>query len=169
MPRRALPALLLGLLLVFFYNSAFAQYTVTWLDTNNTTTANPPDPLLINAWGLTRTPGSPWWISDEGSGWSTLYDGNGVKQGLQVVVPAANQGWTGSPTGIVFNGWARFKIKGGSAVFIFAALDGTISGWVPSIDLHNAMIAVNNSEAGNSYTALAITNYPTRNWIYAAD
>lgn len=168
MLRRALPSCLLGLLLVFFSSAAFAQYTVTWLDTNNTTTANPPDPLLINAWGLTRGPSTPWWIADEGSGWSTLYNGTGAKQGLQVVVPGAN-GAQGTPTGIVFNPWGRFKIKGGSSVFIFAGLDGTISGWAPSVSFTNAMIAVDNSAAGNSYTALAVTNYPTRNWIFAAD
>ena len=168
MLRRALSSCALGLLLVLFSSAAFAQYTITWLDANNQATANPPDPLLINGWGLARGAGTPWWVADEGSGWSTLYNGAGVKQGLQVVVPGAN-GTAGTPTGLVFNGWGRFKIKGGTSLFIFAGLDGTISGWAPSVSVPSAMIAVDNSGAGNSYTALAITNYPTRNWIYAAD
>src|SRR5690242_10333978 len=62
------------------------------------------DPLLLNAWGLTRASGSPWWVSDNGSGWSTLYDGSGVPQSLQVVIPPpTGQDGPATPTGTVFN------------------------------------------------------------------
>src|SRR5579871_6959197 len=77
----------LGLLLVFISSAALAQYQLTNLVSNQVGQAKHTDPLLVNAWGLTYAPGNPFWISDEGSGWSTLYNGNGVKQGLEVVVP----------------------------------------------------------------------------------
>jgi hypothetical protein len=74
MVRRASAFLsLLGLALVFTSNAALAQYTETILvadSTNTATTANPPDPLLINAWGLVHGPGTPWWVADNGTGWS---------------------------------------------------------------------------------------------------
>ena len=47
------------------------------------------DPDLKNAWGLTSGPTSPWWVSDNGTNKSTLYNAAGVKQGLIVSVPWA--------------------------------------------------------------------------------
>lgn len=125
--------------------------------------------MLINAWGLVHGPGSPWWISDNGSGWSTLYSNTGVAHSLKVVVPGAKDGVKGSPTGIVFNGSSEFNVQGWPAIFLFATLDGTISGWAPQSNPNQAIIAVNNSESGASYTALAITRRPSGNLIYAAD
>jgi uncharacterized protein (TIGR03118 family) len=160
----------LGMSLVFMSSAAVAQYTQTTLVSNHLQTANPPDPLLVNAWGLARATGSPFWVADNGSGWSTLYNGKGVKQGLQVVVPAAVKDTLGSPTGTVFNGSQQFKIEGWPALFIFATLDGTISGWAPQVNLHSAIIRVNNSESKAVYTALAITNKASgENFLFATD
>jgi hypothetical protein len=50
-------------------------------------TAPNPDPNLVNAWGLSRSSGSPWWVSDNGTGLSTLYNGSGVPQSLVVTIP----------------------------------------------------------------------------------
>jgi uncharacterized protein (TIGR03118 family) len=147
---------------------ARAQYQVTSLVTDEQKTANPPDPLLINAWGLTHGPGGPWWISDENSGWSTLYDNHGTKVALDVFIPTASGDGPGMPTGIVFNAnSSEFKIKGGQAVFLFATLDGTISGWAPSVNRSAAMIAV--TTPGASYTALAISTNPSGNVLLAVD
>jgi uncharacterized protein (TIGR03118 family) len=60
-------------------------------------------------------------------------------------------------------------VEGWSAFFIFATLDGTISGWAPQSNPNAAIIAVNNSAAGASYTGLAITNHASGNMIYAAN
>ena len=60
-------------------------------------------------------------------------------------------------------------MEGWSAFFIFATLDGTISGWAPQSNPNAAIIAVNNSAAGANYTALAITNRPSGNLLYATD
>ena len=106
--RKLALATTLGLVLIITAGTAVAQYQVTNLVSNLPGQASHQDPLLINAWGLVHGPGSPWWISDNGSGWSTLYTSSGAKRPLQVVVPAAKSGGVGSPTGIVFNGSQEF-------------------------------------------------------------
>src|SRR6266851_4243867 len=106
MLRRALPmTFLLGLLLIFVSGSALAQYQLTTLDSNQVKqSTNTADPQIVNAWGLARSPGSPWWVNDNGSGWATIYNGAGVKQGLEVEIPPApNSGPIGLPTGMVWN------------------------------------------------------------------
>jgi uncharacterized protein (TIGR03118 family) len=170
--RRALFLLsLLALPLVFANTPARAQYTETVLVSNFAQEgANPADPLLVNAWGLTKGPGLPFWIADNGSGWSTLYEASGAAVPIQVVIPAAKQGNPGSPTGIVFNPTGQFKIQGFPAFFIFATLDGTISGWAPQVNFQSALVQVNKSPTRASYTALAITNHATGpNFLFAAD
>ncbi len=155
-------------LTIFVSGTALAQYTSTRLTSNQTGKAKNMDKLLVNAWGLAYAPGAPFWISDEGNGWSTLYDGKGVPQSLQVVVPAANGIGMGSPTGIVYNGSTEFQIDSWTSLFLFATLDGTIQGWShfePSMSL----IAINNSANKVSYTGLAITSKSSGNFIYAAD
>jgi uncharacterized protein (TIGR03118 family) len=163
--------LCLGLTLMFGSSVALAQYKLTNLVSNQVGQATHTDPLVVNAWGLVHAPGSPFWISDEGSGWSTLYTGGGVKvASLEVEIPSANGAGTGSPTGIVWNGSSdqnEFQVQGWPSVFLFATLDGTISGWAPKSDFNNAIIAV--TKAGGSYTGLAITNNATGNFLYAAD
>ena len=104
MQRRAFPLIVsLGVVLAFFSSTALAQYKLTNLDSNQFGNAQADDPLIVNAWGMARSATSPWWLSDQGSGWSTLYNGAGVKQGLVVSVPAAAGTPVGQPTGIVVN------------------------------------------------------------------
>src|SRR5215469_11954795 len=91
--------------------AAFAQhYTQTNLVSNTSGVAPVTDPSLVNPWGLSRGSGSPWWVSDNGTGLSTLYNGAGTKQSLVVTIPPAdpNNPKTpiGSPTGTIFNGSA---------------------------------------------------------------
>jgi len=160
---------LLGLMLMLLSSMAAAQYTLTNLVSNQKGDATHVDPLLVNGWGLAYGPGGPFWLSDEGSGWSTLYTGAGVKQGLQVSIPTAGGDGPGSPTGIVFNGSQDFQVQGWASIFLFATLDGTISGWAPQSNPNAAIIAVNNWSSGAVYTGLAITNYPSGNFLFAAD
>ncbi|MCU1298624.1 MAG: hypothetical protein JWO91_2902 [Acidobacteriaceae bacterium] len=156
-----------ALLLMFASSVAMAQYQLTNLVSNQVGMARHIDPLLVNAWGLVYPPTGPFWISDEASGWSTLYTAAGVKQSLEVEIPSATGAGTGSPTGIVFNGSPEFQVKGWASIFLFATLDGTISGWAPQADPNNSIIAVNNP--GSSYTGLAISSKPTGNFLFAAD
>ncbi len=168
--RKIVFSICLGLSVLLISNAAVAQYQLRNLVSNQAGAAKFTDPLLVNAWGLARSGGGPFWISDQGSGWSTLYNGQGVKQGLQVVVPSESGAGPGSPTGIVFNGsMGEFQVQGKQAFFLFATLDGTISGWAPQSNPNDALIAVDNSSSGAIYTGLAITNYPTGNHLYAAD
>ena len=101
--------------------------------------AQTTDPNLVNAWGISRSSGSPWWVSDNGMGVATLYNGAGAPfppppapSPLVVTIPpsAVNQGQMGVPTGQVFNGTTGFTLGNGKpANFIFATEDGTISAW----------------------------------------
>ncbi len=159
----------LGLALMFLSNAALAQYQLTNLVSNQVGTASHIDPLQVNGWGLAYGPGGPFWVSDQGSGWSTLYTGTGIKQGLEVLIPSHNGAGPGQPTGIVFNGSSDFELGGWPTFFVFATLDGTISGWAPETNRNDAIIAVNNNAAGASYTGLAITNRSTDNLLYAAN
>ncbi len=101
---------------------------------------NPPDTDLVNPWGLTSGPTTPWWLADNGVDKSTLYNAAGVKQGLVVAV-------AGAPTGAVFNASAaQFVLtatnnpdgKLGKAAFIFATEEGTILAWNGSAPLNKA-------------------------------
>jgi uncharacterized protein (TIGR03118 family) len=84
------------------------------------------DPDLVNPWGLAASSTSPWWVADNGTGVSTLYNGSGAKQSLTVTIPTPVGGTPpSSPTGVVFNSTSSF----GGARFIFVTEDGTISAW----------------------------------------
>jgi uncharacterized protein (TIGR03118 family) len=160
----------LGFALVLFSNASLAQYQLTNLSSNQVHAARHTDPLLVNGWGLVHASGSPWWVSDNNSGWSTLYDGGGnLVQTLKVLIPTAGENGPGSPTGIVTNGSNEFQVQGWASIFLFATLDGTISGWAPQSNFNAAIVAVNNSANGSVYTGLAITNKTSGNFLYAAD
>jgi uncharacterized protein (TIGR03118 family) len=168
----------LGALLLMLSPSAKAQYQLKNLVSNQLGQAPTIDPLLANAWGLARSATSPWWISDNDTGWSTLYAANGTQESLRVSIPTAGNGPSsstggngpGTPTGVVWNGSSTdFAVMGNSAPFIFATLDGTISAWAPGFNKNQPWIAVDNSASKASYTGLAITSNPSGNLLYAAD
>jgi hypothetical protein len=141
------------------------SYEATTLVKN---TGKTGDKQLINPWGLAASPSSPFWLSDEGTGLSTLYTGTGAKQSLVVTIPTAAGTGVGTPTGIVYNGSTEFQIDTWTSAFLFATLDGTISGW-SHFDPNNALIGVKNSSSGAVYTGLAITSHSSGNFLYAAD
>jgi len=154
-------------------SSVFAQhYTRTDLTTDNSMVTSAPhvDPNLVNAWGMSRGTGSPWWISDNGRGLTTLYDGTGTPQSLVVTIPSPSGG-TSAPTGTVFNPYVgAFEVTPGNrAIFLFATEDGTIAGWNPGVDPAHAVIKVNRSEAGAVYKGLAIGMTGAGPHIYASN
>jgi uncharacterized protein (TIGR03118 family) len=168
----------LGLVLVMVSAPAHAQYKLTNLVSNQVGQAPHIDPLLANAWGLARGATSAWWVSDNDTGWSTLYDASGKQVPLRVLIPTAGNGpaspsglnGPGTPTGVVYNGSTTdFQIQGWSTIFLFATLDGTISGWAPGVNANQSLIAVDNSAGKAMYTGLAITSNPSGNFLYAAD
>ncbi len=146
------------------------HYTQTNLVSNEAGVAPVTDPQLINPWGVSRSSGSPWWVSDNGTGLSTLYNGAGTKEGLIVTVPAAASGGKGTPTGTIYNGSATdFLLAAGKpAVFLFSTLDGTISGWNPGVAPTTAVITVKATD-GSSYTGLTSAYIGTAAYLYAAN
>lgn len=176
--RRTVVASCLGVVLLMVPALAQAQYQLTNLVSNQVSSSIPTiDPLLANPWGLARSAGSPWWISDNDTGWSTLYNAVGVQSALRVVIPTAGNGpvsatglnGPGSPTGIVYNpSKTDFQVSGVASSFIFATLDGTISAW-PGLNKNLATLVVDNSATKASYTGLAITTNASGNFLYAAD
>src|SRR5579863_2047309 len=168
----------LGLVLLMATAPARAQYQLTNIISNQLNShATTIDPLLANPWGLARSAGSPWWIADNDTGWSTLYTAAGTEESLKVTIPTAGNGpveatggdGPGTPTGIVANGSKTdFQVSGAASSFIFATLDGTISAW-PGKNKNLATLVVDRSAEGASYTGLAITSNASGNWLYAAD
>jgi uncharacterized protein (TIGR03118 family) len=107
------------------------------------------DPDLVNPWGIALSSGSPFWISDNGTGLSTLYTGSGTKLGLIVTIPPApGSPPPGDPTGVVFNGTANF----GGNHFIFATESGTVAGWASGTTATNIAIG----SPGSIYKGIAI-------------
>jgi len=155
--------------------SALAQYTVTNLVSNqNPIGAKPGRSGIGQRLGHHVMATSPFWVSDNGTGLSTLYNSLGQKQKLVVTVPPAGGTAPGTPTGVIGNTTGQFNItlnnKTASPLFIFATADGTIKGWNPNVDPTHAILGADRSGAGASYTALAIaTNEKGENFIYAAD
>jgi len=175
---RTAVAACLGAILLMVSAPAGAQYHLYNLVSNQLNQAPTTDPLLANPWGLARSAGGPWWLSDNDTGWSTIYTATGKQESLKVMIPTAGNGpWSptgltgpGTPTGIVFNGTSSdFQTQGKKADFIFATLDGTISAWAPGVNANQAVIVADNSASKAMYTGLAITNNPSGNYLYAAD
>jgi uncharacterized protein (TIGR03118 family) len=127
---------------------AMAQhYKQTNLNADQAGVATLTDPNLVNPWGMSRSSGSPWWVSDNGTGLTTLYDGTGAAKSLVVTIPTGNADLsaTGTPTGTAFNSASPgFALATGEpAAFLFVTEDGTISGWNPGVSATSAVIKVN--------------------------
>ncbi len=142
-------------------NSAFAQHyqrTNLTVDRTSISFKATLDPNLVNAWGLSRATGSPFWISDNGTGLSTLYDSTGSIVPLVVTIPTANGGTPPSaPTGTVFNFTTGFNVvQGVPAVFIFVTENGTIAAWNPTVNLNKAVKKVDHSASGAIFKGCAI-------------
>jgi uncharacterized protein (TIGR03118 family) len=162
------------------------MHTTTFSQTNLVSDGAVPaqvtDPNLVNSWGLVHSSQSPWWINDNGKGLSTLYRANATPPPSFNIVPlvvtipppaGSPAGTTAAPTGIVFNGTSDFVVsqggKSGASAFIFATEDGTISGWNPTVNLTNAVLAVDNSGSDAVYKGLANGSSGGANYIYATD
>jgi len=136
------------------------NYQVTNLVSDIAGMAPATDPNLKNPWGITRSSGSPWWVSNNNSGTSTLYNGTGGSIPINgtgfvtVPPPGFAPGTQSAPTGIVFNGSTTdFPVTpgGASAHFIFVTEDGTISAWAKG---PSAILEVDNSDNGSSHGAV---------------
>ena len=152
---------------------AYAQtgYNQTNLVSNIPGLAVVTDPNLVNPWGMASSATSPWWIADNGTGLSTLYNGNtGAKAALTVTIPTELGGTPPSaPTGLVFNSTAAFLLPtGGKSLFIFASENGTISAWNGAQGT-TALRMADLSGAGALYKGLAIGSVGSASFLYATD
>jgi uncharacterized protein (TIGR03118 family) len=138
------------------------SYTVVPLVSDQPGLAPQTDPNLVNAWGLTSSATSPWWVSDNGTDKSTLYRGSdGQPQGLVVDVHNA-------PTGTVFNSTTGFALpSGGIARFLFDTEEGKVLGWNPAQGTNSVVVA--DLGDGAIYKGLAIANTAAGPRLYAAD
>jgi uncharacterized protein (TIGR03118 family) len=163
--------------------SAFAQnYTQVNLVANTSGIAPVTDPNLVNPWGLSRMSGSPWWVSDNGTGLSTLYNGAGVINPLVVTIPKSDPNSktfpTGTPTGTIANGSPTdfLLTPTAQALFLFSTIDGTIAGWNPGVGnpagvsgtSTHAVTTVKTTD-GSSYTGLTSAWINGKRYLYAAN
>jgi len=158
-----------------------STFTQTNLVSDGFVPALNTDPNLINPWGVSFGPGGPFWVSDNNAGVTTIYNGAGDPVTVAghtaiTIAPPLGQTGSGTPTGQVFNSFgAGFNISQGgntgSAVFIFATEDGTISGWNPNVNSGSSVIAVDKSNggAGAVYKGLAIAQTDDGPRLYAAN
>jgi uncharacterized protein (TIGR03118 family) len=172
-------------------HNAINHYTQTNLvtDPNSGSSATFTDNNLKNPWGLARSTTSPWWVSDNNAGVSTLYDGTGVARSLVVTIPGPNGTvpCTGSnppancfmatPTGVVFNGSPDFDLSPGdpktAALFIFVTEDGTISAWNSAVG-SAAVLKVDNSANptaanGAVYKGATIGEFQGKRYLYVTN
>lgn len=155
--------LLLGLFcaLLLLASEARAGYAATNLVSDIPGVAKRTDTNLVNPWGIAVGSSGTIWVANNGTGTSTLYDFHGVPQTLVVNIPASASNSEGAnPTGIVFNSGPGFVVSNGTtsgpSVFIFVGEDGSISGWSPTVDSTNAIIAVDDGEEGSVYKGAAL-------------
>jgi len=148
--------------------AARAQFKQTDLVSDISGLAEVTDSNLKNSWGLSHLPGSPFWVSNQGTNTATLYSVTGAtasKVPLTVAIPTTVPPVEG-PTGQVANPGAGFDVTGTgkSALFIFANLNGSISAWNQSA---GTTAVTERTTPGASYTGLAINAGGTM--LYAAN
>ena len=131
------------------------------------------DANLVNAWGIAFNPFGFVWVANNGTGTSTLYDGDGNPQSLVVNIPTPTADSGGNPTGIVFNASSGFVVTtttgSGPSRFIFVTEDGVVAGWSPSADVTHAVMAVDNSASGAIYKGVALSGGGNGQLLYATD
>ncbi|HKQ05402.1 MAG TPA: TIGR03118 family protein [Blastocatellia bacterium] len=156
-------ALTVGMTLCLSTNAAAQHYQQTNLVSDVPGMAPTTDPNLVNPWGLARSSSSPWWVADNGTGVSTLYNGSGGIVPLVVTIPVQPGGTPpASPTGVVFNGTSSdfFGDR-----FIFDTEEGTISGWSSGT---SAVLRVNRNGSA-IYKGITIAQINGVNYLYAAN
>ncbi|HEV7412857.1 MAG TPA: TIGR03118 family protein, partial [Casimicrobiaceae bacterium] len=159
---------ILGLGLALALPAASTPFRVFNLVTDDQTVnaAQITDPNLKNAWGISHSGTSPFWVSSNGAGISTLYQVDPVtnattKRTLEVTIPGA-----GNVTGQVFNIGAAAGNFNGDA-FLFVSEDGTISGWRGALGTDAEVLQL--ASDTNSYKGSAISLIGGNAYLYAAD
>ncbi|HWB87339.1 MAG TPA: TIGR03118 family protein [Bryobacteraceae bacterium] len=134
-------------------------FQITNIASDQSGVAPATDPDLVNPWGLAASGTSPWWIGNNGTGTSVLYNGAGGKLGLVVTIPG-----DGSVTGVLFSGIAG-QFNGDT--FLFDSEDGTVSGWRGALGMQAEVLATGN--AGNVYKGIAEAAIGANTYAYLAN
>jgi uncharacterized protein (TIGR03118 family) len=134
--------------------NAYVQHNLV---SDGTIAADHTDGQLVNAWGLTSLPGSPWWVADNETSVSTLYGADGTKRALVVSVP-------NNPTGAVSNTSSDFVVGSGPALFLFSTEEGKVLAWNMSVGT-TAQVVADKSGDGAIFKGLAIAG----DRLYATD
>ena len=134
--------------------NAYVQHNLV---SDGTIPADHTDGHLVNAWGLTSLPGSPWWVADNQTSVSTLYGADGTPRSLVVSVP-------NNPTGAVSNTGSSFVVGSGPALFLFATEEGKLLGWNMSVGT-TAQVVADKTGEGAVFKGLAIAG----DRLYATD
>src|SRR5262249_51416848 len=141
--------LLLGAAMFTVASARADTYSWTNFQSDIPGVAQHTDSNLVNPWGMAVGSSGTIWVSDNGTGVSTLYNQDGTTVPLVVKIPPSAQNTEGAnPTGIVFNDTEFFQVtRNGTsapAIFIFVSEDGSISGWNPTVEGTRAIKAVDN-------------------------
>jgi uncharacterized protein (TIGR03118 family) len=156
------------------------QYNQTNLVSSASGLAPVTDASLVDPWGMNRASNNAWWVSDNDTGVSTLYNGAGAKNPLVVTIPSVDpkNSPKGSPTGVIANASTTdFLITSGKpANFIFATLDGGIVAWNPTVAISpsrsapstNAVLVAKTTD-GSAYTGLTSNFIKGKRYLYAAN
>ena len=117
------------------------------------------DANLTNAWGISFAPGGEFWVSDNGSGFSSQFDGNGAPAAPPLVtIPAGGGAASSNPTGQAFAG-GTMTFNGTPEVFVFVGEDGGITAWNGSGT--TATMVHDNSATGAVYKGATIAQDAT--------
>jgi len=130
--------------------------------------ADVTDPNLVDPWGIAESSGSPFWISDNGTGLTTLYNGSGAIIPLVVTIaPPKGQPGPAAPSGQVYNNTTVFVLANGKpASFIFVTEDGTVSAWNGGTA---TTLEVDNSASGAIYKGVVLGANASGPLLYAAN
>ena len=134
-------------------------------DDQSVNSAQITDPDLKNAWGISSSPVSPFWVSDNGSGKTTIYAVNPTtnvtsKVGL-VTIPGSG------PTGQVFNSSPASPPSFNGNLFLFVNEDGTVSGWRGALGTTAEVLQT--ASASNVYKGAAFATIGQSSYLYAAN
>ncbi len=172
---RASIRIVLPVLIAISFGATFARAdTYSWQNFQSDIhgVAAHTDPSLVNPWGMAASSGGTIWVSDNGTGVSTLYNQAGLANSLIVAIPAREMHKGANPTGVVFNSTSFFQVrKNGNSQpsrFIFVSEDGTISGWNPALDGTHAIIAVR-GKGDNVYKGATLGVANGHNFLYVTN
>jgi uncharacterized protein (TIGR03118 family) len=121
------------------------------------------DPNLKNPWGISFGPGGPFWVSNNGTGVTTLYSVDPTSNATAIVPLVVKIPGDGTTTGQVFNGTTNFN----SDPFLFVSEDGTISGWRGALGTLAETIVP--ASAANVYKGVALASIGVNAYLYAAN